>query len=289
MPTYLSPNSDITINDDGNMGFGTGDIEAWHSLFRAIQLSDQCAIAWKVAGQVIYLAINAYATDEFEWRYREDGNAMLFTLEEDFYSFRRSTSSGVANDVISWTTAMNSAVGQTFVGDSGTGLAGLSVQIGSIASAFQVGGVWNTNVTTSVGNVGSGEDPLATYALPASLLGNIGECLIFDFYGTIANNANAKTLRFKFGAAGTNQVFSRVMTPSVARGWHLRAEVYRTGSATQISFATIHEGTASEIQIVTTLNQTMNAAITATLTGEAVANNDIVMLTKHVRWQPRGA
>lgn len=287
MPTYLSPNSDIVINDDGNMGFGTPDIEAWSSLYRAIQLSDRASIAWRIAGDQMYLVINAYATDEFEWRYRADGDAMKFTVDENFCSLARA-SEGVADAVITWITLFHSAVGQTFFGDVGSGLFGLSVQISAtVDEAVSVGGVWYKSALVSVGNVGVGEDPLFTRTLPANLLSNASECLIFEFWGTIANNANAKTLRFRFGAAGVNLAFSRAMTPSVSRGWYLKVYVYRITSTTQIAFSTIQEGSASDVQIVSTLDQTLTADVIATLSGEAVSDNDIILLRSKVHWEPR--
>lgn len=288
MPTYLSPDSHIVVNDDGNMGFGTADIEAWSSLYRAIQLSDRASIAWRVAGDQVYLVINAYATDEFEWRYRADGDAMKFTVDEVFCSLARA-SNGLADDIITWTTSFFTAEGQTFFGDVGNGLDGLSVQISpTVDEAVGVGGVWYKSALVNVGNVGVGEDPLFTRTLPANLLSNANECLIFEFWGTTANNVNAKTLRFRFGAAGVNLAFSRALSISLAGVWYLKVEVYRTSATTQVAFSDIREsGSASSVQVVSTLDQTLTADVIATLSGEAVANNDIVLLRSTVRWQPR--
>jgi len=287
MPTYLSPDNDITIHDDGNISFGPAPLEAWSALFGVLQLSDFCAMAWTVVGDKIYLAVNAYATDEFEWRYRENGLAKLVMISDTSVYFAHGVS-GTADAVITWVTGFTSNQSSLIVGRYMAGNSDLSIPIGSSAKSAGVGGVYKQSNLLSAGNVGTGEDVLYTETLDASMLALVKETMIFEFWGTIANNANAKTIRFRFGAAGVNLAFSRAMTVSVARSWYLKVEVIRTGSASQRAFCTMLEGSVADVQIVTTLDQTLSSAVVVTLTAEAVSNNDVVLLQSKSSWYPTG-
>ena len=158
---------------------------------------------------------------------------------------------------------------------------------GAAANTAIVGGTLYIT-TTQTGNVGTGEDVLASYSVPASTLGTNGDSVWFEAAGTAANNANAKTLRVRFGTTGTNLVLSVAMIASAALQWTVRGRVIRTGAATQKGYATyghnVSTAPVSVSNVVTGLNQTLSGAITLQVTGDATSNNDIVIETFVVGW-----
>lgn len=132
--------------------------------------------------------------------------------------------------------------------------------------------------TTAVGNVGVGTDNLMTYSLPADVLGSNGKGLRITAWGTLANNANAKTLTINFGSA---TLASDAMTISGALNWKIVAEIFRTGANAQAYVAEIMSSGnglgVRDFDIESgTSAETDTAAITIKCTGAATADNDIV-------------
>jgi len=133
--------------------------------------------------------------------------------------------------------------------------------------------------TTNVGNVGGGEDDLISTSLPANALEDVGDCVRIRAWGTVANNANAKTLKLYFGATA---IASQSLTASQAGRWMIEAIVMRTGSDTQESWALTIESLAAlaagkhaqEVNSALAIDE--DAAITVKCTGTGVADNDIV-------------
>lgn len=108
----------------------------------------------------------------------------------------------------------------------------LAAQMGTSATLKPVPSVANVN-TTAVGNVGaSGPDDLITYSLPANSLSANGKGVRVKCWGTTANNANAKTVQFAFGAV----TLAKQLTVSIAGKWSFDALIIRTGSNTQDVF-----------------------------------------------------
>lgn len=103
----------------------------------------------------------------------------------------------------------------------GTGLAG-------------IGGVLTVNTTqTQTGN-NTNETDLATYSLPANTLNADGYSVRITAFGSLGANGNNKTVRVKFAGTTIVQMLRNVN----GGGWHLTAEVIRTGSATQVASGT---------------------------------------------------
>ncbi len=131
--------------------------------------------------------------------------------------------------------------------------------------------------TTQVGNVGAGEDNLQSYQIPANVLTGTGVGFRVTQHGTIANNANAKTLKSYVGATA---IVNQALTASVASQWRIVYELYRTGANTQKYAGVLHyeapAGTWIAKPFSGTLTETDTAAITLKCTGEATSNNDIV-------------
>ena len=130
-------------------------------------------------------------------------------------------------------------------------------------------------ITPAVGNVGVGEDNLMTYAVTANLMTFDGEGFQFRASGTIANNANAKRIRVKYGATTILDTGAAGIAISTAYDWVVTGEVIRTGAATQKCNATLVAGSTVAFADFATAAETLSTAITFKLTGEAVADNDI--------------
>lgn len=137
----------------------------------------------------------------------------------------------------------------------------------------RVGGVLHTN-TTSVGNVGAGEDDLMTYSLPAFTLQKTGDTVRITSGGDFGANGNNKEVKLYFG--GRAIADTQVGTPN-GTSWRVVAEVTRTGATAQVATSYIGtDGTSFQDHAETTFPaETLANAITIKCTGEATADNDI--------------
>lgn len=161
----------------------------------------------------------------------------------------------------------------------------LSVKAGTSTDHANVGGTLYVT-TTQTGNIGTGEDDVASFSVPANTLATDGDSLWFEASGTATNNANAKTLRVRFGTSGTTQVFSQAYTINVGGQWTLAGRVIRTGAATQKGYCAMEGNQVRTANAVTNLNQTLSGAVTLRVTVEAVSNNDLILETFVVGWSP---
>lgn len=161
--------------------------------------------------------------------------------------------------------------------------AGAHVVAGTSAVDARVGGTLSTN-TTPVGNVGAGEDDLMTYSVTGNTLNTNGQAIQLFAAGTIANNANAKRIRVKFGA--TTIFDTGALPTSAAIDWFIQGQIIRTGAATQKCIVSIstNNATIPSSSDYTTAAETLSGAITLKLTGEAVSDNDIVEELLRVGW-----
>lgn len=177
------------------------------------------------------------------------------------------------------------AMASTFNINPNTGL--VSLKAGSSTSLLaKAGGKVHVN-TSAVGNVGTGEDDLMTYSVPASMLDTNGQSLCGRATGTIANNVNAKRLRLKFGSTTILDTGAAGIPVSAAISWTLDFEIIRTGATTQKVNANLstNNATLASYVGVTTASETLSGAVTLKLTGEAVSNNDIVEETLQVYFE----
>ena len=137
-------------------------------------------------------------------------------------------------------------------------------------------GVANVN-TTAVGNVGTGEDDLISYSLPANALSANGKGVHITAWGTTANNANGKTLKLYFGSAA---ILTYALVASVAGTWRIEANVFRTGVDAQdyvsemVSIG-VAGAAVTDVEVGST-TQDDGAAVVIKVTGEATSNSDIV-------------
>ena len=144
------------------------------------------------------------------------------------------------------------------------------------ASAYGVSsGTVNTQYV-AVGNVGSGEDDLMSYTLPANALDEAGNSFSVSAWGTSANNANAKTIRLYF--AGT-LIATLSLTTSQSNSWRFNAEaIWRSGGLLTVSVDVLQGGTVTQSTTIHTTLTGVNGAVGNILkvTGEGVADNDIL-------------
>lgn len=133
--------------------------------------------------------------------------------------------------------------------------------------------------TSALGNVGTGEDTIASYTVPANTLANNGDSIWFEAFGTAANNGNSKTLKVYFGSA---EIVAAADT-DWGLEWTLRGRIIRTGTATQkayVNFSTSAPlGTGSlaggaGVNMSVTEDET--GTITLAITAEATSDNDLV-------------
>lgn len=166
-----------------------------------------------------------------------------------------------------------------------------TVKPGTATDTAKVSGLLFSS-RAQVGNVGTGEDVLIDYSLAANSLSADNQSIRIYACGTFANNANTKRLRLRFGTGGTNLVLdTTALSGGAAENWELNATIMRTGAATQkgicritVSDPTLLSPNFDQIGFVTTLNQTLSGAVTVRISGEATANNDILIEMCKIWW-----
>jgi len=141
-----------------------------------------------------------------------------------------------------------------------------------------------SSVTSTTGNVGAGEDILATYSLAAAKLATNGEAVRCVFWGLTTNNANVKTIRIRLIEGANNTILiAFVATVSQAGHWLIGAVIERTAATTFRAGAqgivgpTNAQATASYNNITSSSTVTWANAVEVRLTGEATADNDITV------------
>jgi alkyl sulfatase BDS1-like metallo-beta-lactamase superfamily hydrolase len=127
--------------------------------------------------------------------------------------------------------------------------------------------------TTAVGNVGSGEDDLMSYAVAAGLLGTDGWGLEVLAGFVCANNGNNKTIKLYFGATAVVTLGAGAFTAEDAV---IRATIIRTGATAQVAIGdVVNKSTAWAKAFYTAPAETLANAITIKCTGSATSDNDV--------------
>lgn len=147
-------------------------------------------------------------------------------------------------------------------------------QLGSGASFVTVGGTCVVD-STSVGNVGTGEDDLISYSLPANSLAANNDYIDIEAFGVFAANSNNKTLKLHFG--GTT-AFTTGPVAANDGSWCIKAKVIRTGATAQKCISSIVTGNAliAASSTYSTPAETLSGAVTIKCTGEATSSDDII-------------
>lgn len=150
------------------------------------------------------------------------------------------------------------------------------------------------SVTTTAGNVGTGEDTLSTYSIPAAKLDGTGMAVRVLFWGKAANNANAKTLRLRLIEGANNTVLvTLVPTVSEAGEWLIGGEIMRTGATTTRMCASAVCGPSGgnvnkSVSAVSQPTATWGNAVEVRLTGDATANDDLTVEGGRIIMYPAG-
>lgn len=129
--------------------------------------------------------------------------------------------------------------------------------------------------TGSVGNINAGATDLMSKSLLASALTITKRGIRIHAWGTFANNANAKTLTFAFGATSITLVAA---TTGGNSAWVVDLRVIRTGLNTQ-DIHVVRVANAAPTAVVTfnaAATETESGAIPFKFTATGVASNDIV-------------
>lgn len=149
---------------------------------------------------------------------------------------------------------------------------------------YTLGGLLTQN-TTAVGNVGAGEDNLITYTLDSNTLVDNGDSIEIEVFGTLAANANNKTIKLYLGST---QLFSTGAVASNAKDWQINCTIIKTGSATQECIASFNGDTVLVTQTADYVSgaEDFTTQLTIKCTGEATADNDIIQKGLRIKFYP---
>lgn len=140
--------------------------------------------------------------------------------------------------------------------------------------------------TTEVGNVGSGEDNLITYTVPANTLSRDGDCLEVEAAFTFAANGNNKTVKLYIGS---DVIYNSGAVAQNGGSMIVRASLTRdTGVIAKVTAVTVPSASSS-YSTVATYFQTATAFASTNVvkgTGTATSDNDVVQEYQRVRLIP---
>jgi hypothetical protein len=151
---------------------------------------------------------------------------------------------------------------------------GITQKVGLSDTNQTLVGVINVNTTQAGSNLAV-ETDLMTYALPANALSANNKGVRIQAWGTFAANANSKAVRLYFGATRVNNNFIGTFNSS---GWYVEGVILRTGASAQVATGKTEIEATNEYRPATFTTPAENTAnaITIRVTGQGVANNDIV-------------
>jgi hypothetical protein len=179
----------------------------------------------------------------------------------------------------------NSAVLEARLADDSAyaSLAAAGLQLNAGTGTTGTAGVQIFSSFAAAGNVNTGETDLISFLMPANTLAVDGQKVRITVGGSLAANANAKTIKLYFGS--TVLVTDNGTVNS--GGFRLSAEVVRTGAATQVSNATSMMLRAL-LNGFTATAETLANAITIKVTGQSgTASNDVIAKYMLVEWLPQ--
>lgn len=154
------------------------------------------------------------------------------------------------------------------------------------ATPVTLGGTLTVSTSTT-GNVGTGEDDLILFSVPAAQLSANKDYLEVWMWGSFAANANAKQLKAVFGSTTLFDSTSLVLN---GVDWKMHSIITRTGAATQTATTDITIGGTLLGALTTTSTdttsptETLANALTFKCTGTATSNDDIVQNGLIIRW-----
>lgn len=168
-------------------------------------------------------------------------------------------------------------------GLSSVGASQIGVKAGSSTNDAAVGGDLYIN-STAVGNVGTGDDDLMTYTVPANSLSTNNMRLTFEGWGTFGANGNSKTVKVKFGSDSFTVINGSINNNGK---WYIRGHIIRTGATTQDVFISASDSSingGAPAFTISTAARTLSSANDLKLTGTGTADNDISQEGFIVSW-----
>ena len=130
---------------------------------------------------------------------------------------------------------------------------------------------------TQAANSGTGETDLHSYTLPAAHFNVDKKRIQIKAEGSFAANANVKTLKLKFGAAGTVTLNPTTGSPNGVR-FSVEASITRNASNQQRIRYKVWIGTALEIIGTASTTETDSGALVVKFTGQSgTASSDILL------------
>lgn len=158
----------------------------------------------------------------------------------------------------------------------------LQVRVGVSASISKVGASLHTEAA-DIPTTDNLEDNLMAYSLVSGALGNNGDYVEVEGWGTFAANANNKQVRLYFGST---VIFDTTALALNDGSWIIRAKIMREASADQKSIATV----ISSNTLLPASSQILNpseddqAPILIKFTGQGVSAGDIIQSGFTVKW-----
>lgn len=122
-----------------------------------------------------------------------------------------------------------------------------------------------------VGNSGAVETTLSTKTIDVGTLSKQGSSILILAAGKTAVNANAKTIKLKFG--GTT-LFSISTAALNNIDWTIEAEIVRTGAASQIYYVQFVASGLST-STVGTASENLAVASSVVITGQGTSSSDV--------------
>lgn len=158
----------------------------------------------------------------------------------------------------------------------------IKIPVNTTSLSLQLGATL-TSSTTDVGNVGSGEDTLISYVIPANTLGDDLQYLEVFAWGSVAANANNKTIKLKIGST---TLFDTGAVAANDGSWMIDARIIRTGAG---SMQSITRCISSNSLIVNSANYVIvsedtASSLTLSCTGEGTSNADIIQHGQIIKW-----
>lgn len=127
--------------------------------------------------------------------------------------------------------------------------------------------------TTTVGNVGAGEDVLWTYTMPADTLSVDEQGILIRVAGSSTVNGNNKRIKLYFGD-------DLIVDPGINNltlTWSMDCQVIRVnGTTLKSNCQVVTIGSGQTHTVLDDITETLSGAVVIQLTGEGVADNDII-------------
>lgn len=148
-------------------------------------------------------------------------------------------------------------------------------QVGNSTATARIGGLISISTSAS-GNIGTGEDTLKSYSLPASALDSAGDTLEIEAWGTFAANANSKRVKLYFGSTVIYDSGAQLQNGG---SFMIKGIVSRISSTTQRGVGKMEVAETAlfggDVQVTAPTETLTSGSIVIKITGEAVSNADI--------------